>query len=408
MKKISLDFLGGNLYILTPEDKDFDTSVIKKGESCYVLAGNGLFTVDRSEHQVTVRKTTGVGLELSLLEEGTRWVGRGLDRKTYSFLDALFRAVYEKHQSEAVVLLYLDKNNEWVVRVPEQTVGSASARWRDGESAWYRKGVRLDKKPEDLTAAGSAHSHAAMGAFFSATDDKDDLGTSGLHLVFGNYGKRDLAARATGGGQTVELDPGAVVEFSVGAEKVEVPDLIKPATTQATPSGRYYHPGVSWAAPGYNKRQDWVPPKASPPAARPGWEGYDYSEYPGYDDEWSAAPVPGSSSGLGALSNEQFYKLPFCEKADYIAEFCERVETANVDGAVNAKLDEFIDIACEEAMYTINQPCQKSPVGGDFLKGLRTLLDYAQDDQLEDALANLTTQSERKKIKPKTKKGAKA
>lgn len=222
--------MGAPLYVLDPEDTGFDANQLKEGTSCYVVGGNGMFTIERMRNQITIRRTTGCGLELADIKEGVSWVGNPIDANTVSFLDSLFRAVFEKHSTEAVVLLYQDPaKNEWYVRIPEQTVTGGSAKWKDGESVWYKDGKKVDKVPEGLVMSGSAHSHGAMGAFFSGGDDADDSMTSGLHLVFGGYGKSKVVARVTGGGKKVDVETDKVILSGnpVNYLKVEIPDLIK-------------------------------------------------------------------------------------------------------------------------------------------------------------------------------------
>lgn len=231
MKTIKgIEFLGAPLYVLDPEDTGFDAAHLKEGTSCYVIGGNGMHTIERMKNQITIRRTTGCGLELADIKEGVSWVGKPIDANTISFLDGLFRAVFEKYSTEAVVLLYQDPSKgEWYVRVPEQTVTGGSAKWKDGESIWYKDGKKIDKVPEGLVMSGSAHSHGSMGAFFSGGDDADDSMTSGLHLVFGGYGKSKIVARVTGGGKKVDVETDKVILSGNPANclKVEVPDLIK-------------------------------------------------------------------------------------------------------------------------------------------------------------------------------------
>lgn len=259
MKTIKgIEFLGAPLYVLDPEDTGFEAANLKEGASCYVIGGNGMYTVERMKNQITVRRTTGCGLELADIKEGVSWVGNPIDADTTSFLDGLFRAVFEKYSTEAVVLLYQDPSKgEWYVRVPEQEVTAASAKWKDGKSVWYKDGKKLDKVPEGLVMSGSAHSHGSMGAFFSGGDDADDNMTSGLHLVFGGYAKSKLVARITGGGKKVDVEPAKVTlsHNPLEACKIAVPDLIKTGSSGAgsVTTGRTISVSNAW-------NQEWEDP----------------------------------------------------------------------------------------------------------------------------------------------------
>lgn len=228
MKKINgVEHLGAPLYVLDPEDDNFDVNKLTD-PSCYVIAGNGMFTVDKTDHHITVRRTTGCGMETVDMKEGVAWAGAPMDGITASFLDSFFRSVYNKLGTEAVVLLYQDSKGAWYVRVPEQEVASASAKWKDGVSVWYKQGEQLNSIPNDLTAVGSAHSHGSMDAFFSGGDDTDDRMTCGLHLVFGGYGKKALVARVTSGGQKSDLDTASVLPMTGGVRTdLPVPEIIR-------------------------------------------------------------------------------------------------------------------------------------------------------------------------------------
>lgn len=45
--------------------------------------------------------------------------------------------------------------------------------------------------PEGYGEKGDCHSHNTMGAFFSGTDDNDDKGLPGIHMVCGSYARKD-------------------------------------------------------------------------------------------------------------------------------------------------------------------------------------------------------------------------
>lgn len=91
--------------------------------------------------------------------------------KIYEF----FKAVYEEHKSEAVVLLfYNQKTQKYKVVAPSQEVSGAACD--------YNKGITI----KGLTMIGTIHSHGNMSAFHSGTDDKDEKVFDGLHITIGN------------------------------------------------------------------------------------------------------------------------------------------------------------------------------------------------------------------------------
>ena len=70
--------------------------------------------------------------------------------------------------------------------------------------------------PEGWRPCGSSHSHNSMGAFFSGTDDKYELGDPGLHIVVGKIdtvaNTYDLCASITANHRRFLIDPELVVE----------------------------------------------------------------------------------------------------------------------------------------------------------------------------------------------------
>ena len=100
---------------------------------------------------------TAVKLPLDLIRRVTAW----------------FRAVYLRYKSEAVGDLYYSSIDGWDFVVPPQTVSAASAKY---DAAPRRDG---------WTLAGTIHSHAAMSAFHSGTDDHDEMFFDGVHITIG-------------------------------------------------------------------------------------------------------------------------------------------------------------------------------------------------------------------------------
>lgn len=295
MKKINgVEHLGAPLYVLDPEDDNFDVNKLTD-PSCYVIAGNGMFTVDKTDHHITVRRTTGCGMETVDMKEGVAWAGAPIDGITASFLDSFFRSVYNKLGTEAVVLLYQDSKGAWYVRVPEQEVASASAKWKDGVSVWYKQGEQLNSIPNDLTAVGSAHSHGSMDAFFSGGDDTDDRMTCGLHLVFGGYGKKALVARVTSGGQKSDLDTASVLLMTGGVRTdLPVPEIIRKQsfTAYSSKTGQIGTWGAKtsplpWDKTQENKKQS-VSPQHTPFVRDPdkALPAFDRNRWPIEDAEW--------------------------------------------------------------------------------------------------------------------------
>jgi len=91
--------------------------------------------------------------------------------KVYEF----FKAVYDEHKSEAVILLFYNQDTQkFKVVVPSQQVSGAACD--------YNKGMII----KDMNMIGTIHSHASMSAFHSGTDDADEKVFDGLHITIGN------------------------------------------------------------------------------------------------------------------------------------------------------------------------------------------------------------------------------
>lgn len=101
-----------------------------------------------------------------------------------------FRAVYRAHRTEAAALL-LWRDGSFDLAVPAQRVSAISVKFKvaDGD---LPPGARL---------VGTMHSHGGFGAYASSTDEDDDAGLDGLHVVVG-----DLDRRRTGYAAAVVVD----------------------------------------------------------------------------------------------------------------------------------------------------------------------------------------------------------
>lgn len=100
-------------------------------------------------------------------------------------------AVDSVKEVSVVLLRDEETNRKWRVLVPTQAVGGASV------NADYEQPLCDIETGEEVTHfppngwmhAGSSHSHNTMGAFFSGTDDRNELPVPGVHFVFGDFKK---------------------------------------------------------------------------------------------------------------------------------------------------------------------------------------------------------------------------
>lgn len=149
-----------------------------------LVAANGTFLFkDTPFYKATVKlaKVADLG---ELKEEVELKVPKiGLD--TFIRIEDFFQRIYDKHKSEAVVLLYVClENKTWSAKVPEQEVSGASC-----DYDMKKMPLSYESDGNKFFLFGSIHSHGSMSAFHSATDDKDEVHFDGLHITIGGFDK---------------------------------------------------------------------------------------------------------------------------------------------------------------------------------------------------------------------------
>lgn len=82
-----------------------------------------------------------------------------------------------------------EPHERWRVCVPRQAVGTGALTYDLDEMRDILTGELLRGVPDGWLHVGSAHSHHTMSAFFSAADDRDELGVPGAHIVIGDVDK---------------------------------------------------------------------------------------------------------------------------------------------------------------------------------------------------------------------------
>ena len=120
---------------------------------------------------------------------------------------AFFRHFMQNgYEAEALVHIYWDKSErEYKIVPPMQSVGKAHI------SVVVPPDEALDG--ERYVHVADIHSHNSMPAFFSGTDDRDELATR-VYVVVGRLDKPvpEILARISNGGRFLPIDPGLVLE----------------------------------------------------------------------------------------------------------------------------------------------------------------------------------------------------
>lgn len=149
----------------------------------YLLAGNGLFLV---QDTALFRATTRISRRHPLLPSEPSLqlrmprIPTAVMEQAYGF----FLEVFRRYQSEAFAnILYAPDRAAFQLAVPPQQL----TYYADGGSPRMVLGVRYESiaKPAGFMILGDLHSHGCHHAYFSSTDDHDDLNREGLHIVLG-------------------------------------------------------------------------------------------------------------------------------------------------------------------------------------------------------------------------------
>src|SRR5437870_5525263 len=154
----------------------------------YVLAANGLFL----ERQTPLFAATvpvaggvpGLGAHQAALRLRFPPLPRALLERTLGF----FRAVYERWQGEAIVLLFYapgaERGRRFALRVPPQTIHGrvTGNRFRAELRVEY---VACPRPAPHFVKLGTIHSHADVGPTASTLDADDERDETGLHIVVG-------------------------------------------------------------------------------------------------------------------------------------------------------------------------------------------------------------------------------
>ena len=257
MQKVINEMLPFPLYL-----KDgFDDPVEHEGAYHYVLGGNGLHIVNDGPMFACTRKVSVVQ-GLQDVEASYRLKTPKLSEAEFYFIVDMFRAIYAQHKSECALLIYYHQaTQKWYFRFPEQRVSGASVSYKMTDTdPWFQDcKPAIDVPVTELTPFGTTHSHAAMSAFFSGTDNTDDIQAEGINIVIGNVdgpaqmGRNGYTVkqRISVGGTNYDCKLSDVVEVITATFPPEyLPKIAQwsGSTTTATKAGNT--PGTPWASGG--------------------------------------------------------------------------------------------------------------------------------------------------------------
>lgn len=170
-------------------------------ENCYVVGQNGIFVrkVGLIESLAPIGGVSGLQTVQPYVRLNTGKIPFAQFCKVILF----FRAVYARHQSEAIVMLFHSKTrDEFLVYAPPQEVGYGHVNY-------------AGRKPLDgYIQLGTMHSHGDSAAFASNEDRRDEFGSYGLHLIVGRINEPflDINAHITVRGGSVHIPPENVID----------------------------------------------------------------------------------------------------------------------------------------------------------------------------------------------------
>ena len=144
----------------------------------FVVARDGLYLRKRSLlglSQVQVEGVAHLPAAREYLEYALPKVPASLMGQVVGF----FRAIWTRDKSEALALLTWDGSAFGLI-VPEQRAGAASVKHR----------LEATDVPSGAQLVGSIHSHGALSAGASLTDEADEADFDGIHVVVGDVDER--------------------------------------------------------------------------------------------------------------------------------------------------------------------------------------------------------------------------
>ena len=173
-----------------------------KDDIYYVIAKEGVYL----KKKLGVMESLAPVKQISTLQSITATATMHIEKipgPKFAKIIEFFREVYKEYYGEAIVLLFYDEEKKtYFIMPPHQKVS--------GGSCDYNRGITVD----GYTMIGTIHSHAAMSAFHSGVDDKDEEGFDGLHITIGNVRDEEVSISASivANGHRIMVDPRDYVE----------------------------------------------------------------------------------------------------------------------------------------------------------------------------------------------------
>lgn len=173
------------------------TKEIPKDDIVYIVGKDGIFLKKKVGLMESVAKVDRISILEDVSTSATLHVSK-IPAVTFAKIVEFFKEVYEKYDSECIVMVHYNKKKKrYRIEVPEQEVSPASLDYKS-EDAY-----------KDYDVVGTIHSHCNMSAFHSGTDIHDEIDRDGIHITVGKIMNEypQISAEIVANGSRFKVEP---------------------------------------------------------------------------------------------------------------------------------------------------------------------------------------------------------
>jgi PRTRC genetic system protein A len=163
----------------------------------YIVAKEGLFLKKRLGVMESIAPVKNISILESVALSAQMHIPK-VPARPFAKVVEFFKAVYNEHHSECVVLIfYNEETQQFKIIPPKQEVSFASID--------YDRLLIVD----GYTMIGTIHSHGSMSAFHSGIDDDDEKTFDGLHITIGDIDEdeQSISSSIVANGYRFMVDP---------------------------------------------------------------------------------------------------------------------------------------------------------------------------------------------------------
>lgn len=163
----------------------------------YIVGKEGIFLKKKLGVMESLAPVKNISILESVSASATMHIPK-IPGPTVAKIIEFFKAVYQEHRSESVILVFYNEITKKFKMVPPRQKVTAAA-------IDYNRGLTMD----GMTMIGTFHCHASMSAFHSGTDDDDEKHFDGLHITIGDADEEfvSISASIVANGYRVMVEP---------------------------------------------------------------------------------------------------------------------------------------------------------------------------------------------------------